>query len=237
MTVLDGGMGCGMRIVVADDDVLLREGLVSMLTNRGFEVVASAGSGPEAMNRIRATAPDLVILDIRMPPTHTREGLDVARAIRAEMPEVGIVMLSAYVEVDHATELLRGGRGVGYLLKSTVTEVDQFFDALDRVGRGGLVVDPELVGELIAAPRRSNPLDLLTRRETEVLELVAEGRSNSGIARELFISEGTVEKHVQSILSRLGLSESAQDHRRVLAVLRYLDAHQNGKSGHKGPGS
>ncbi|WP_127504626.1 response regulator [Actinoplanes solisilvae] len=225
-----------MRIVVADDDVLLREGLVSMLTNRGFEVVGSAGSGPEAISRIRATKPDLVILDIRMPPTHSREGLDVALAIRAEMPQVGIVMLSAYIEVDHATELLRSGRGVGYLLKSTVTEVDQFFDALDRVGRGGLVVDPELVGELIAAPRRSNPLDGLTRRETEVLELVAEGRSNVGIARELFISEGTVEKHVQSILSRLGLSESAQDHRRVLAVLRYLEAPQNGKVGHKTPG-
>jgi DNA-binding NarL/FixJ family response regulator len=225
-----------MRIVVADDDVLLREGLVSMLNNRGFEVVGSAGTGPEAMSRIRASSPDLVILDIRMPPTHTREGLDVARQIRDEMPDVGIVMLSAYIEVDHATELLRSGRGVGYLLKSTVTEVEQFFDALDRVGRGGLVVDPELVGELIAAPRRSNPLDSLTRREKDVLELVAEGRSNAGIARELFISEGTVEKHVQSILSRLGLSESAQDHRRVLAVLRYLEAHQSGKVGHNSPG-
>nr|WP_296068025.1 response regulator transcription factor [uncultured Actinoplanes sp.] len=213
-----------MRVVIADDDVLLREGIASLLAGRGFEVVGRAGTAPEAIALTRAFRPGLVILDIRMPPTRTREGLDVARQIRAEMPEVGIVMLSAYAEVHHATELLAGGRGVGYLLKSTVTHVDQFFDALDRVGRGGLVVDPELVGELFAAPRRTDPLDGLTQREREVLELVAEGRSNAGIARQLFISEGTVEKHVRSIMTKLGLSDSTEDHRRVLAVLRYLDA-------------
>jgi DNA-binding NarL/FixJ family response regulator len=213
-----------MRAVVADDDVLLREGLASLLNGRGFEVVGRAGTGPEAVELTLATEPDMVILDIRMPPTHTTEGLDVARKIRAELPAVGIVLLSAYAEVDHATELLSSGRGVGYLLKSRVTQVDEFFDGLERVARGGWVVDPELVDELITAPRRSDPLAQLTQREREVLELVAEGRSNAGIARHLRISEGTIEKHVRSILTKLGLSDSAEDHRRVLAVLRYLDA-------------
>ncbi|MCY1137134.1 response regulator transcription factor [Actinoplanes sp. Pm04-4] len=213
-----------MRVVVADDDVLMREGVASLLTGQGFDVAGKAGTGPEAIELARAVKPGLVILDIRMPPTHTTEGLDVARQIRAELPGTGIVLLSAFAEVDHATELLRSGGGVGYLLKSRVTEVDEFFDALDRVGRGGWVVDPELVTELIEAPRRSHPLAGLTERERDVLNLVAEGRSNAGIAHQLFISEGTVEKHVRSILTKLGLSDSAEDHRRVLAVLRYLDA-------------
>jgi DNA-binding NarL/FixJ family response regulator len=213
-----------MRVVVADDDVLLREGLASLLNGRGFEVVGRAGTGPEAVELTLATKPDMAILDIRMPPTHTTEGLDVARKIRAELPVVGIVLLSAYAEVDHATELLSSGGGVGYLLKSRVTRVDEFCDALQRVARGGWVVDPELVDELITAPRRSDPLAELTQREREVLELVAEGRSNAGIAGQLRISEGTIEKHVRSILTKLGLSDSAGDHRRVLAVLRYLDA-------------
>jgi len=213
-----------MRVVVADDDVLLREGLASLLMGKGFDVVGRAGTGPEAVEMTRATSPDMVILDIRMPPTHTTEGLDVARRIRADMPGVGIVLLSAYAEVDHATELLRSGYGVGYLLKSRVTQVDEFFDALERVAGGGWVVDPELVDELITAPRRFDPLAELTQREREVLELVAEGLSNAGIARQLQISEGTIEKHVRSIMTKLGLTDSAEDHRRVLAVLRYLDA-------------
>ena len=216
--------GGAMRVVVADDDVLLREGLASLLEGNGFDVVGRAGTGPEAVKLIHATAPDMVILDIRMPPTHSTEGLDVARQIRAELPDIGIVLLSAYAEVEHATELLGSGRGVGYLLKSRVTEVDDFFDALGRVGRGGWVVDPEIVSELITAPRRSDPLAELSQREREVLKLVAEGKSNAGIARQLWISEGTVEKHVRSILTKLGLTDSAEDHRRVLAVLRYLEA-------------
>jgi DNA-binding NarL/FixJ family response regulator len=212
-----------MRVVVADDDVLLREGLCSLLEGKGFAVVGRAGTGPEAVELARATAPDMIILDIRMPPSHRTEGLDVARQLRAELPGLGIVLLSAYVEVEHATELLGSGHGVGYLLKSRITEVDEFFGALDRVGRGGLVVDPELVTELISARRRTDPLEPLSQREREVLALVAEGRSNAGIARQLWISEGTVEKHVRSILTKLGLSDSDNDHRRVLAVLRYLE--------------
>ncbi|HET6483778.1 MAG TPA: response regulator transcription factor [Actinoplanes sp.] len=213
-----------MRVVVADDDVLLRAGLVSLLGANGFEVVGSAGTAPEAVELARTTLPDMVILDIRMPPGYTTEGLDIARQIRAERPEVAIVLLSAYAEIDHATELLSSGHSVGYLLKSRVTQVDEFFDALQRVGKGGWVVDPDLVGELIATPRRSDPLGSLTQRERDVLELVAEGRSNAGISRQLRISEGTIEKHVGSILTKLGLADSAEDHRRVLAVLRYLDA-------------
>jgi serine/threonine-protein kinase PknK len=212
-----------MRVVVADDDVLLREGLCSLLAGKGFDVVGRAGTGPEAVQLAHATSPDMIILDIRMPPSHRTEGLDVARRIRAGLPEISIVMLSAYVEVEHATELLGSGRGVGYLLKSRVTEVDEFFDALDRVGRGGWVVDPELVTELISAQRRADPLGQLSQREREVLALVAEGRSNVGIARQLWISEGTVEKHVRSIMTKLGLGDTANDHRRVLAVLRYLE--------------
>jgi len=225
LRVVTGGRGWGsVRVVVADDDVLLREGLASLLNGNGFEVVGRAGTGPEAIELTRATTPEMVILDIRMPPGQRTEGLEVARQIRAEFPEIGIVLLSAYVEVEHATELLGSGRGVGYLLKSRVTEVDEFFDALGRVGRGGWVVDPELVSELITAPRRSDPLAELSQREREVLKLVAEGRSNAGIAHQLWISEGTVEKHVRSILTKLGLTDSAEDHRRVLAVLRYLEA-------------
>jgi len=213
-----------MRIIVADDDVLLREGLASLIKARGHEVVGRAGNGSEAIALTTSTPTDIVILDIRMPPTHTTEGLDAARKIRAELPEVGIVLLSAFAEVHHATELLSTGRGVGYLLKSRVTEVDEFFDALDRVDRGGFVVDPELVSELLSAPRQANPLAGLTQREQDVLELIAEGRSNAGIARRLRISEGTIEKHVRSILTKFGLADSDEDHRRVLAVLRYLDA-------------
>jgi DNA-binding NarL/FixJ family response regulator len=212
-----------MRVVVADDDVLLREGLCSLLEGKGFDVVGRAGTGPEAVQLAHANAPDMMILDIRMPPSHRIEGLNVARQIRADLPEVGIVLLSAYIEVEHAIGLLGSGRGVGYLLKSRVTEVDEFIDALDRVSRGGRVVDPELVMELVSSQRRTDPLGQLSQRERGVLALVAEGRSNAGIARQLWISEATVEKHVRSIMAKFGLSDSGDDHRRVLAVLRYLD--------------
>jgi DNA-binding NarL/FixJ family response regulator len=163
-------------------------------------------------------------VDIRMPPTHTAEGLDAAKRIRQEHPETGILVLSAHVEVEHAMELLAGGRGIGYLLKSRVTDVEEFIDTLQRVARGGSVVDPGLVAELVAARHRDDPLAVLSPREREVLALMAEGRSNSGIARRLWVTEGTVEKHVRSILTKLTLPETDDDHRRVLAVLTFLDS-------------
>jgi DNA-binding NarL/FixJ family response regulator len=212
------------RVVVADDDVLLREGLASLLERSRFEVVGQAADGRELLALVRARRPDLVISDIRMPPTQTTEGLEAVKVIRDEFPEIGVLVLSAHVEVEHAMELLASGGGSGYLLKSRVTDVDEFVDALERVARGGSVVDPVLVQELVAARRVDDPLDELTPREREVLALMAEGRSNAGIARRLWVTEGTVEKHVHSILSKLRLSETDDDHRRVLAVVTYLDA-------------
>lgn len=210
-------------VVLADDDVLLREGIASLLTRSGFEVLGQAGDGVALLELVRAHRPDLAIVDIRMPPSHTTEGLDTAGLIRAELPEVGIMVLSAHVEVRHAVELIGSGDRIGYLLKSRVTDVADFTDSLERVARGGSVVDPGLVQELFAANRRDDPLDSLTPREREVLELMAEGFSNSGIATRLFVAEGTVEKHVKSILSKLQLGDTAQDHRRVLAVITYLE--------------
>jgi DNA-binding NarL/FixJ family response regulator len=166
----------------------------------------------------------LVVVDIRMPPAHTTEGLEAARQIRQEHPETGILVLSAHVEVEHAMELLAGGRGVGYLLKSRVTDVEGFIDTLGRIAKGGSVVDPALVAELVAARRRDDPLAELSAREREVLALMAEGRSNAGIARRLWVTEGTVEKHVRSVLTKLTLPEAEDDHRRVLAVLTFLDS-------------
>lgn len=212
------------RIVLADDDLLLREGLASLLERCGFAVVGQAGDGAGLLALVREHRPDLVIVDIRMPPTHTTEGIDAARQIRAELPETGILVLSAHVEVDHAVELLSGGHRVGYLLKSRVTDVDELVDALRRIARGGAVVDPALVTELVAARRTKDPLAPLSAREREVLELVAEGRSNAGIARRLFVTEGTVEKHVRSILAKLDLPETEDDHRRVLAVIAFLES-------------
>src|SRR6476661_4250858 len=212
------------RVVVADDDVLLREGVASLLERTGFEVVGRAGDGAELIELVRRLKPDLVLVDIRMPPNHSLEGLEAARAIRRELPDTGIVVLSAHVEVDHAMELLESGRRTGYLLKGRVTDVDEFVDTLDRIARGASVIDPALVQELVAARRRNDPLAELSNREREVLSLMAEGRSNAGIGRRLFVTEGTVEKHVRSILAKLRLPETNDDHRRVLAVVTFLEA-------------
>jgi DNA-binding NarL/FixJ family response regulator len=210
--------------VLADDDVLLREGLASLLDRSGFEVVGQAGDGVELLALVRSTRPEAAIVDIRMPPGHATEGLDAARVIREELPDTAIIVLSAHVEVDEAMELLAGGERTGYLLKSRVTDVAQFIETVERIAAGASVVDPSLVQELIKARRRRDPLDVLSPREREVLALMAEGGSNAGIARRIFVSEGTVEKHVRSILTKLDLPESETDHRRVLAVLRYLEA-------------
>jgi DNA-binding NarL/FixJ family response regulator len=210
--------------VVADDDVLLREGLASLLERSGFEVVGQVGNGVELVALVRSTSPDVAIVDIRMPPAHATEGLDAARVIRREVPGTAIIVLSAHVEVDEAMELLAGGERMGYLLKSRVTDVTQFLETVQRIAAGASVVDPSLVQELIKARRRRDPLDVLSPREREVLALMAEGRSNAGIAGEIFVSEGTVEKHVRSILTKLDLPESEAGHRRVLAVLKFLEA-------------
>jgi DNA-binding NarL/FixJ family response regulator len=212
------------RVVLADDDVLLREGLASLLDRSGFDVIGQAGDAVELLALVRASRPEVAIVDIRMPPAHGTEGLVAARTIRAELPEIAIIVLSAHVEVDEAMELLAGGERLGYLLKSRVTDVGQFIETVERIAAGASVVDPSLVQELIKARRRRDPLDVLSPREHEVLALMAEGGSNAGIARRIFVSEGTVEKHVRSILTKLDLPESEIDHRRVLAVLRFLEA-------------
>jgi serine/threonine-protein kinase PknK len=213
-----------MRVVVAEDDVLLREGLASLLDRSGFDVVGQAGDGPQLLAMVRQKTPGLVVTDIRMPPTHTTEGLDVALVIREELPATGILVLSAHVDVEHAMELLASGHNIGYLLKSRVTDVAEFVDALQRIARGASVVDPALVAELVSAHRRDDPLATLSEREREVLALMAEGRSNAGIAHRIWVTEGTVEKHVRRILSKLNLSGTSDDHRRVLAVVTFLEA-------------
>src|ERR1700723_4121768 len=212
------------RVVLADDDVLLREGLASLLDRSGFDVVGQAGSGPELLAQVRSVRPELAVIDIRMPPTHGTEGLRAARVIRNELPGTAIIVLSAHVEVEQAMELLAGGQGLGYLLKSRVTDVTEFIETIERITAGASVVDPSLVQELVRAHRRRDPLDVLSPREREVLALMAEGASNAGIARRIFVTEGTVEKHVRSILTKLDLPESDAEHRRGLAVLRFLDA-------------
>jgi DNA-binding NarL/FixJ family response regulator len=214
----------GLRLVLAEDDVLLREGLASLLDRSGFEVAGQAGDAARLLELVAELAPELVVVDIRMPPTHTAEGLEAARQIRQEHPDIGILVLSAHVEVEHAMELLASGRGIGYLLKTRVTDVEELVDTLQRIARGGSVVDPALVAELVAARRRDDPLAALSAREREVLALMAEGRSNAGIARRLWVTEGTVEKHVRSILTKLTLPETPDDHRRVLALLTFLEA-------------
>jgi DNA-binding NarL/FixJ family response regulator len=213
-----------LRVVVADDDVLLREGLASLLDRSGFDVIGQAGDAAELLALVRDQKPQLAVVDIRMPPTHTTEGLDAAKVIRDESPDTGILVLSAHVEVEHATELLASGHGIGYLLKSRVTDVTDFVETLERIAKGASVVDPALVSELVSARRRNDPLAVLSAREQEVLMLMAEGRSNAGIARRLWVTEGTVEKHVRSILTKLNLAETADDHRRVRAVITYLEA-------------
>jgi DNA-binding NarL/FixJ family response regulator len=214
----------GVRVVIADDDFLVRQGVASLLHRSGFEVVGEAGDGDELLTLVRRHKPDLAIVDIRMPPTHSTEGLQAAGTIRAELPEVAILVLSAYIDVNHAMELLASGERSGYLLKRRVTAKDQFVDTLQRIVDGGSVVDPTLIGELLGARRANDPLEELTPREREVLALMAEGRSNGGIARQLWVSERTVEKHVQSILAKLGLPDTMDDHRRVLAVVTFLKA-------------
>jgi len=187
-------------------------------------VVGQAGDANQLLGLVRAHNPELAVVDIRMPPGHTTEGLDAARVIREEFPQTAILVLSAYIDVEHAMDLMASGERSGYLLKSRVTDVDDFLETIERIVKGGSVVDPAVVQELVAARRTRDPLDALSPREREVLALMAEGRSNSGIAHKLWVTEGTVEKHVRSILAKLTLPETEDDHRRVLAVLTYLDA-------------
>jgi serine/threonine-protein kinase PknK len=208
--------------VVADDDVLLREGLASLLDRSDFDVIGQAGNADELLELVRQHEPELVIVDIRMPPTHSTEGLDAAHTIREEFPQIGILVLSAHVEIDHATELLATGERIGYLLKGRVVDVDEFIESLRRIAAGGSVVDPGLVQTLVKIRRGDDPLSGLTAREREVLALMAEGRSNAGIAGQLWLAEGTVEKHVRQILAKLNLPETKDDHRRVLAVVTFL---------------
>jgi serine/threonine-protein kinase PknK len=219
----DGGTH-GRTIVLAEDDLLLREGLASLLERAGHHVLGQAGDATALLALVGAHQPDLVIADIRMPPGQSNEGLEAARRVRDEFPQVAILVLSAYVEVEHALQLLASGERIGYLLKSRVIDVSQFLDDLERIADGGSVVDPALVQELVAARRRDDPLRELTPREREVLELMAGGSSNAGIARRLFITEGTVEKHVNNILGKLQLPDTPNDHRRVLAVIAFLES-------------
>jgi DNA-binding NarL/FixJ family response regulator len=212
------------RVVLADDDILLREGLAGLLERSGFDVVGQCGDADELLAIVREHRPELAIVDIRMPPSHTTEGIEAAHVIREELPDTAIVVLSAHVQVERAMDLLANGVRSGYLLKSRVTDVDEFIETLERIVRGASVVDPVLVQELVAARRVDDPLDVLSPREREVLSLMAEGRSNAGIARQLWITEGTVEKHVHSILNKLRLPATGDDQRRVLAVIAFLDA-------------
>ena len=213
-----------MRVVIAEDSVLLREGLVRLLSDAGLEVVAAVEE-PEALLRaVDEHRPDICVVDIRMPPTHTDEGVRAALVIRAQHPGVAVLMLSQYVEERYATDLIASDtRGFGYLLKDRVADVTEFVEAVRRVGAGGTALDPEVVSQLLVRSRRKDPLGALTPRETDVMRLMAEGRSNNGIAAELVVSEGAVEKHVSSIFTKLALPPAEQDHRRVLAVLRYLE--------------
>jgi DNA-binding NarL/FixJ family response regulator len=214
-----------VRIVIAEDSVLLRDGLVRLLADSGAEVVADVGDADAAIRAVDELRPDIAMLDVRMPPTHTDEGIRAALHIRRNWPDVAVLVLSQYVEQHYASELLASETsGVGYLLKDRVADVREFVDAVRRVAAGGTALDPEVVSSLLSRGRGRRPLDSLTARETEVLGLMAEGRSNSAIAAQLVISEGAVEKHVSSILSKLELAPTDSDHRRVLAVLRYLEA-------------
>ena len=211
-------------MALADDDVLLREGLASLLERSGFDIVGQCDDASKLIALVREHRPELAIVDIRMPPSHTTEGLEAAAVIREQIPETAILVLSAHVDVEHAMDLLGSGERIGYLLKSRVTDVEDFVETLERIVKGASVIDPALVQELVAARRVNDPLQDLSPREREVLALMAEGRSNAGIARQIWVTEGTVEKHVRSILMKLPLAETQDDHRRVLAVVTYLDA-------------
>jgi DNA-binding NarL/FixJ family response regulator len=211
-----------LRVAIADDDVLLRQGLAALLREGGYDVIGQAGDADGLIELVRSERPDIAIVDIRMPPTHTTEGLEAARTIREELPQVAILVLSAHIEVEHAMDLLGAGRGIGYVLKARVGDVDELRQTLERISSGGSVVDPALVEELVQARRARDPLEALTARERDVLALMAEGRSNTGIARALWIAEGTVEKHVRNIFQKLQLPDAPDDHRRVLAVIAFL---------------
>ncbi|MEW9338477.1 response regulator [Streptomyces tanashiensis] len=212
-----------MRIVVADDAVLLREGLVRLLTEDGHHVVAAVGDGPALVEAVLAHRPDASVVDVRMPPTHTDEGLRAATSARAQLPGTPVLVLSQYVEVSYAAELLADGSGaVGYLLKDRVARVEEFLDALDRVAGGATVLDPQVVSQLLAGQRRQDPLQALTARERQLLALMAEGHSNTAIARQLALSNSAVEKHIGNVFAKLGLPPDDAQHRRVLAVLAYL---------------
>jgi DNA-binding NarL/FixJ family response regulator len=212
-----------VRVVLAEDSVLLREGVARLLEDEGFEIVAQTGTADDLMLKVRSYSPNVVIVDIRMPPTHTDEGLRAAQEIKETYPQVGVLVLSQYVEPTYAMELLsESAEGVGYLLKDRVSNVDEFTAAVRRVGEGGSALDPAIVSQLVGRRRRDDPLDQLTPREREVLEHMAQGRSNQGIANELVVTERAVEKHVTSIFGKLRLPHATEDHRRVLAVLTYL---------------
>jgi DNA-binding NarL/FixJ family response regulator len=212
-----------MRVVIADDAVLLREGAVRLLSEAGFDVVAQAGDAEDLLRKVRAHKPDVAIIDVRMPPDNEDDGLRAALVIREELPDVGLLLLSQYVEDRYLSELLAGGaEGVGYLLKDRIAEVERLSEAVERVAAGGSVLDPQVVAQMLGRPREEDPLDALTDREREVLGLMAEGRTNRAIAGELYVSERAVERHVTSIFTKLGLAPAEADHRRVLAVLTYL---------------
>jgi DNA-binding NarL/FixJ family response regulator len=212
-----------MRVVVADDSVLLREGVVRLLEENGFEVVGQAGDAEDLIRKVKAHKPDVAVVDIRMPPTNTDDGLRAALEIRAEWPGTGVLVLSQYVEEGYALDLVgESAGGVGYLLKDRVADVDRFVDSVKRVADGGSALDPEVVSQLVGRARRDDPIDELTPREREVLELMAEGRSNNAIAEHMTVTERAVEKHVTSIFGKLGLAPAPEDHRRVLAVLAFL---------------
>jgi DNA-binding NarL/FixJ family response regulator len=214
-----------MRVVVADDSVLLREGVVRLLEENGFEVVGQAGDADDLIRKVRAHKPDVAVVDIRMPPTNTDDGLRAALEIRAELPDTGVLVLSQYVEEGYALDLVgESAGGVGYLLKDRVADVERFVDSVRRVADGGSALDPEVVSQLVGRARRDDPLAELTPREREVLELMAEGRSNNAIAEHMVVTERAVEKHVTSIFGKLGLAPAPEDHRRVLAVLAFLRA-------------
>ena len=214
-----------MRVMIADDAVLFREGLARVLQAAGIEVAAQVGDAEQLLAQIRADPPEAVVVDIRMPPTQTREGLEAATRIRADHPQVGVLVLSQYVEPHHAVQLLQDGAGgVGYLLKDRVADVHKVLDAVRRVAAGGSVIDPEVVAQLVGRRRTRDPIQELTERERQVLALMAEGRSNQAIGERLFLSPKTVEAHVHSIFTRLGLHAAPDDHRRVLAVLAFLRA-------------
>ena len=211
--------------MIAEDSVLLREGIARVLTDAGFEVVAQTGNAEDLLRRVRGLKPDIVVADIRMPPTHTDEGLRAAATIRAELPGTGVVVVSQYVEEAYVADLLaHGADGVGYLLKNRVADVEHFVDAVRRVAAGGSALDPEVVAHLLGRRRDDDPLDALTPRERDVMSLMAEGRSNSAIAERLVVTDHAVEKHVTAIFAKLDLPAAPEDHRRVLAVLAYVDA-------------